>query len=188
MFYCKSDMHVRPMRFDILCTPTDSSEKTQLMCSTVLLCLFVSKYDINGSRLNYSTMSSNKFRYINRQIVCKDKAKRDQCCSQNTSTNKFRNLYLQNVTSASTRWLHWFHTELSPHILQQNCAHDDKCCFCRQSFNKKLNSRLLGVRTMLQWMELSSSCCHSNEDVCEEFDVIGSRAASVIFDLQRRKN
>jgi len=26
-----SDMHVRPMRFSILCTPTDSSDKTQLM-------------------------------------------------------------------------------------------------------------------------------------------------------------
>jgi len=30
-FYYKSDMHVRPMRFSILCTPTDSSDKTQLV-------------------------------------------------------------------------------------------------------------------------------------------------------------
>jgi len=51
---CKSEMHVRPMRFSILCTPTDSSDKTHMMCSTILLCLFTSKYDINGSRLNYS--------------------------------------------------------------------------------------------------------------------------------------
>ena len=29
--YYKSDMHVRPMRFSILYTPTDSSDKTQLM-------------------------------------------------------------------------------------------------------------------------------------------------------------
>jgi len=58
-------MQVRPMRFSILCTPTDSSDKSQLTFSTILLCLFVSKYDINGSRLNYSTMSSNKFKYIN---------------------------------------------------------------------------------------------------------------------------
>jgi len=64
-FYCKSDMHVRPMRFGNLCTPTDSSDKTQMMCSTILLFLFASKYDINGSRLNYSTVSSNKFKYIN---------------------------------------------------------------------------------------------------------------------------
>ena len=27
VFYCKSDMRVRPVRFSILCTPTDSSEK-----------------------------------------------------------------------------------------------------------------------------------------------------------------
>ena len=53
------------MRFSILCNPTDSTDKTQLMCSTVLLCLFTSKYDINGGRLNYSTVSSNKFKYIN---------------------------------------------------------------------------------------------------------------------------
>jgi len=65
VFYYKSDMHVRPMRFSILCTPTDSSDKCQLMYSTILLCLFVSKYDINGSRLNYSTMTNNKFKYIN---------------------------------------------------------------------------------------------------------------------------
>jgi len=74
VFLCKSDMHVRPMRFSILCTPTDSSDKTQLMFSIILLCLFVSKYDINGSRLSYSTMSSNKFEFINMQIICKDKA------------------------------------------------------------------------------------------------------------------
>jgi len=37
----KSDMHVRPMRFAVLCTLTDSSDKSQLMCSTILLCLFV---------------------------------------------------------------------------------------------------------------------------------------------------
>jgi len=31
VFYHKSDKHVRPMRFSTLCTPTDSSGKTQLM-------------------------------------------------------------------------------------------------------------------------------------------------------------
>jgi len=49
---------------------TNSSDKTQLVCSTksiILLCLFTSKYDSNGSRLNYSssTVSSNKVKYIN---------------------------------------------------------------------------------------------------------------------------
>jgi len=74
VFYCKNDMHVRTMPFSILCTPTDSSDKTQLMFSTILLCFFVSEYNINGSRLNYPTMSSNKFKYINMYIICKDKA------------------------------------------------------------------------------------------------------------------
>jgi len=74
VFYCKNDMHVRTMRFNILCTPAYSSDKTQLMFSTILLYFFVSKYDINGSRLNYSTMSSNKLKYINVYIICKDKA------------------------------------------------------------------------------------------------------------------
>jgi len=32
VFYYKSDMHVRPMRFSILCTPADGSDRTQLMC------------------------------------------------------------------------------------------------------------------------------------------------------------
>jgi len=76
-FYCKRDMHVRPMRFTFLCTPSDSSDKTQMMCSATLLCFFTSKYDINGNRLRYSTVSSNKFKYINMQIICKDKTNRD---------------------------------------------------------------------------------------------------------------
>jgi len=65
VFCYKSDMYVRPVRFTILYTPSDSSDKTQLMCSTTLLCLFTSKYDINASRLNYSAVSSNKSKHIN---------------------------------------------------------------------------------------------------------------------------
>ena len=42
------------MRFSNLCTPTDSSDKTQSMCSAILLCLFTSKYDINGN--NWTTV------------------------------------------------------------------------------------------------------------------------------------
>jgi len=76
VFYCK-DMHMRPMRFSILCTPTDSSDRTQMMCSTILLCLFTSKYDMNGSRLNYSTVYSKKFKYINIEIICNDKTEHD---------------------------------------------------------------------------------------------------------------
>jgi len=37
--------------------------------------------------------------------------------------NMVGNLYLQNFTSASARWLCWFYIKLSPHILQKNCAH-----------------------------------------------------------------
>jgi len=40
VFYFKSDMHLRPIRFRVLCTPTDSSDETQVMCSAILLCLF----------------------------------------------------------------------------------------------------------------------------------------------------
>jgi len=84
----KSDMHVRTMRFTVLSTPTDSFDKTQLMCSAILLCLFVFKSDTSASRLNYSTMSNNKFMLINLQIICNDKAKRDLCCFENTSKSK----------------------------------------------------------------------------------------------------
>jgi len=37
--------------------------------------------------------------------------------------NKIGNVYFQNITSASVRQLYWFYIKLSPHILQQNCAH-----------------------------------------------------------------
>ena len=74
VFYCKNDIACANNAIQRLCTPADSSDKTQWMFSTILLCFFVSNYDINGSRLNYSTMSSNKFKYINMYIICKDKA------------------------------------------------------------------------------------------------------------------
>jgi len=61
----KSDMHVRPMRFTALCTPTDSSGKTLLMCSTILLCLFVSQTDSSVTKLNCITMPNNKIKFIN---------------------------------------------------------------------------------------------------------------------------
>ena len=60
------------MQFSILCTPTDSSDKTQVMYSTILLCLCVSKYDINASRLNYNTVFSNKFLST---LLCKSSAR-----------------------------------------------------------------------------------------------------------------
>jgi len=51
-----------------------------MMCSTILLCFLTSKYDINGSRLNYITVSGNKFKYINMKIIYKD-----VCCSDSVA-------------------------------------------------------------------------------------------------------
>jgi len=61
----KSDMRKRPMRLTVLCTPTDSSDKTQLMCFAILLFLFVPYSDSNATKLNYSTVSNNKIKFIN---------------------------------------------------------------------------------------------------------------------------
>jgi len=64
VFYFKSDMRVRPMRFTVMCTPTDSSDKTQLMCFAILLFLFVPYSDSSATKLNYGTMSNNKIKFI----------------------------------------------------------------------------------------------------------------------------
>jgi len=61
----KNDMHVRPMRFTVSCTPTDSFDETELMCSTILLCLFVSQSDSSVIKLNCSAMSNIKLKFIN---------------------------------------------------------------------------------------------------------------------------
>ena len=56
VFYCKSDTHVQPMRFSILCTPTDNSDKTQMMCSTIYMAVFVYSqipYSWNQAELQY---------------------------------------------------------------------------------------------------------------------------------------
>ena len=36
------------------------------------------------------------------------------CCFENTCKNKIGNLYLQNFTFPSARWLYWFYIKLSP--------------------------------------------------------------------------
>ena len=54
------------------------------MCSTIMVCLFVPQSDSNATKLNYSTMSNNKIKFINFLIICRDKAKRDLCCFENT--------------------------------------------------------------------------------------------------------
>ena len=53
VFYCKNDMYVRLMRFSILSTSADSSDKTQMMFSTILLCLFVSKFETVADTENF---------------------------------------------------------------------------------------------------------------------------------------
>ena len=60
-------MYVRSMPLSILCTPTDGSHKAQLMSSTTLLCLFVSKYDISADTVKNSTVSSNELS----TLICK---------------------------------------------------------------------------------------------------------------------
>jgi len=62
-------MHIRPMRFSIVCTPTDSSGKIQFMYSTTFLCLFVSEYDINASRLNEQQIIATSI------LICKSSAR-----------------------------------------------------------------------------------------------------------------
>ena len=60
VFYSRMICTGDQWRFTVLCTPADSSDKTQLMCSTILLCLFVSYSDSSATSLNYSTLSNNK--------------------------------------------------------------------------------------------------------------------------------
>jgi len=61
----KSDKRMRPMLFTVLCTPADSSDNTQLMCFAILLFLFAPYSDSSATKLNYSTMSDNKIKFIN---------------------------------------------------------------------------------------------------------------------------
>ena len=76
-------------------------DETQLMYSIILLCLFVSKYDINAQ----SGWITALYPATNLNIlICKSSARIQQsvimCCF--------------SFTFASTRWLHWFHTKLPP--------------------------------------------------------------------------
>jgi len=44
VFNCKSDMHVRAMRFSILCTPTDSSDETYVFYHIAVLAYIQIRY------------------------------------------------------------------------------------------------------------------------------------------------
>ena len=95
-----------------------------MMCSTILLCFLTSKYDINGSRLNYITVSGNKFKYINMKIIYKG-----MCSSDSFALKKPLEVRL-GICIYKTLLLHrpddyvGFTPSCPPHILQQNCAHD----------------------------------------------------------------
>jgi len=45
VFYYKTDMHVRPMRFSISCTPTDSSDKNPIDVLAWLVLLLKHLYE-----------------------------------------------------------------------------------------------------------------------------------------------
>jgi len=123
VLYLKSDVHMRPMRFNVLCTSTDSSDKTQVMCSTILLCLFYRRLivmqpswtTVPCPTTKLSSLISKSFVGIKQSVI--------SVALRTPLKNKIGNLCLQNSTSRSTRWLCWFYTKLPPHILQQNCAH-----------------------------------------------------------------
>jgi len=125
-FYCKSDTHVRPIRLSIACTQTDSSDKTQMICSPILLCLFTSIYDINRSRLNYSTACSNKSKHC--ILICKSSARTKQSAIS-VALKTTLEIRLE-IRIYKTLFLHrsddciGFIPSCPPHILQQNCAHE----------------------------------------------------------------
>ena len=103
----KSEMHVRPMRFTVLCTPTDSSDKTKgcvllYWCASLYHSLIVVQPSWTAVPCPTTKSSLIKQRVIS--VALKTPLK-----------NKIGNLYLQNFTS--------HYIKLSPQILQQNCAH-----------------------------------------------------------------
>ena len=102
-------MHVRPMRFTALCTPTDSSDKTRLICSNPIGVFYyvgqVGWTTVPCQATKLSLLISKSFVGI-KQIVISVALK--------TPLKKIGNLYLQNFTSASARRLYWFYIKLSP--------------------------------------------------------------------------
>ena len=70
--------------------------------------------------------------------------------------NKVGNLYLQNFTSASARWLCWFYIKLSPHILQQTCAHEWYSLTCTRCLFASQSSKDFGQE---QWVRMDEWGC-----------------------------
>jgi len=124
VFYYKSDMHVRPMRFSILCTPTDSSDNTRLLCFAILLCLFLSKYDISASRLTAVPCPETNLSIL----VCKSALRTKQ--NAISVAFKTRPETRWGICSLFTKLLFCINSvttlvshQADPPTLQQNCAH-----------------------------------------------------------------
>ena len=129
----ESDMHVRPMNFTVLCTPTDSSDKTQLMCSTILLCLFVSQSDSSVTKLNYNVpcpatkltlLISKSFVGIKQSVI-------SVALKTCLKTRLGICIYIISLLHRPDDYI-GFISSGPPDILQQNCAHG-------QTYYKKRN-------------------------------------------------
>ena len=60
VLYCKSDMHVWPMQFSILCTPTDSSDKTQLVLYKIAVLIHIQiRYLMEAGRTTIPCPATN---------------------------------------------------------------------------------------------------------------------------------
>jgi len=126
---CKPSLLHRPddyIGFIPICPPTFSNKSPPMAVFyyCILLCLFVSKYDITGNGLNYnSTVSSNKIKYI----IWKSSARIKQ--SVIGVALKTPPVITLGICMSKTSLLHWrddyigFIPSCSPHILQQNWGH-----------------------------------------------------------------
>ena len=119
MFYF-SDMHVRPTRFSILCTPTDSSDKTRMMCSTILLCLF------NPNTIMKTDWTAVPCPTINLGIsICKSSARTKQSVinvALKTPLQKRLGICMYKTSLLHRPDDYIDFTRCPPHISQQNCA------------------------------------------------------------------
>ena len=128
MFYCKNYKHVRPMRFTILCTPTDSSDKSPidvwnwclLYCSACLhpnTTLMEADWTTVPCRATNLSILIQYVNHLQRQSVISVALKtpleiRLGICIYETSLLHQPDDYIGLTPSCPS------------HILQQNCAHD----------------------------------------------------------------
>ena len=115
---------MRPVRFTVLCAPTDSSDNTRLrILLYCFACLYHSLEAVQPSWIAVPYPTTKLGIFISKSFVG-IKQGVIRVTLKTLLNNKVGNQCLQNFTSASARWLCWFYIKLSLHILQQNCAHD----------------------------------------------------------------